>query len=56
MSTSSDFSSYINESYASKGESITLVGAIIGKSAVEVVTSATFIFGVFGVLSKLFRK
>ncbi len=31
-------------------------GSVIGKSVVKVVTSATFIRGVFGVLSKLFRK
>jgi DNA helicase HerA-like ATPase len=30
--------------------------AVIGKSVVKVVTSATFIRGVFGVLSKIFRK
>ncbi len=30
--------------------------SVIGKSVVKVVTSATFIRGVFGVLSKLFRK
>ena len=30
--------------------------SVIGKSVVKVVTSASFIRGVFGVLSKLFRK
>ena len=30
--------------------------SVIGKSVVKVVTSATFIRGIFGVLSKLFRK
>lgn len=34
MSTSSDFSKYINEGYASKGESIVLGGAILNKEAV----------------------
>ena len=31
-------------------------GSVIGKSVVKVVTSATFIRGVFGVLSKLFKR
>ena len=30
--------------------------SVIGKSVVKVVTSASFIRGVFGVLSKMFRK
>ncbi len=34
MSTSSDFSNYINEGYASKGESIVLGGAILNREAV----------------------
>ena len=32
------------------------MGTEIGKSVVKVVTSATFIRGVFGVLSKMFKK
>lgn len=34
MSTSSDFSNYINEGYATKGESIVLGGAILNKEAI----------------------
>ena len=66
MATASDFSKYINDGYTSKGGSIIQeeviksnkpsTAEIIGKSVTKVVTSATFIRGVFGVLNKLFRK